>query len=287
MDMDKIKDLAKTHGFRPNKRLGQNFLADNNIKEKILGFLPLSEDLTVVEIGPGFGMMTFDLAERCGRLIAIEKDPRVCEIMASFFGEKDNIELICVDIIEADLEKVSSGEKGKLLVYGNVPYYITTPIIEKMIDQRSHVSALYMVIQEELADRLVAVPGSKIYGSLSCYVQYYTKAEKVFRISKNCFLPRPKVNSCLIRMEFLETPRVVVSDEEFMFKLIRKAFSQRRKKMLNPLSDGWLEFMDKNRWKEVLQLSGIDISSRAEELSLEQYAELADRVKDLMLKRAA
>ncbi|MDP8298935.1 MAG: 16S rRNA (adenine(1518)-N(6)/adenine(1519)-N(6))-dimethyltransferase RsmA [Candidatus Tantalella remota] len=282
MNMDKIKELAKTHGFRPNKRLGQNFLVDNNIKEKILSFLPLSKDLTVVEIGPGFGMMTFDLAERCGRLIAIEKDPRVCEIMEEFFAEKGNIELICGDILETDIARAAGAPKSKILVYGNVPYYITTPIVEAIIEQRSSVSELYMVIQEELADRLVAVPGSKIYGSISCFVQYYTKPEKVFKISQNCFFPRPKVNSCLIRMEFLEKPRVQVADEEFMFKLIRKAFSQRRKKMLNPLSDGWIESMDKNRWKEVLTLCGVDLSARAEELSLEVYAALADKVMDLL-----
>ena len=276
MDISQIKQLAKEHGFRPNKRLGQNFLIDKNIKEKILSSLDFSNERTVLEVGPGFGMMTFDLAERCAHLIAVEKDPRLCEIMTSFFKEKDNIELICQDILDSDLSVLSKGER--LVVYGNVPYYITTPIVEKMITERKHVSDLYMVIQEELADRLVASPGSKIYGSISCFVQFYTHAKKLFRITKGCFSPKPKVNSSLLHLEFLEEPSVKVKDEGFMFGLIRKAFSQRRKKILNSLSSGSFLDIDKEELKKLLLSCEIDPLRRAESLSLSDYAHLADKI---------
>lgn len=276
MDISQIQKLAKEHGFRPNKRLGQNFLVDKNIREKILSSLDIPKGRTVVEIGPGFGMMTFDLAERCAHLVAVEKDPKLCEIMTPAFKEKDNIELICQDILESDLSSFAKG--GKVVVYGNVPYYITTPIVEKMIAERRYVRSLYMVIQEELADRLVASPGSKIYGSISCFVQYYTHAKKLFRITKGCFSPRPKVNSSLLHLEFLESPSVKVEDEELMFKVIRKAFSQRRKKVINSLSSGGFLDLDKEKLTEVLLSCGVDPLRRAESLSLADYAAISDKI---------
>lgn len=281
MDIKQIKELSKINGFRPNKSLGQNFLVDNNVKNKIIGCMPDLGELTVIEIGPGFGMMTFDISEKCKKLIAIEKDNRLCDIMGPMFKEKGNIDLICQDILKTDLASLAENEEKKFLVYGNVPYYITTPIIEKMINARRFVRDLFMVVQEDLADRLVAGHGSRIYGSISCFVQYYTKPEKVFRIGANCFSPRPKVSSCLLKLGFLEEPSVKVIDEELLFRITRGAFSQRRKKAVNPLSHMKIMGMDRDAWVEVFNKAGIDPAKRAEGISLSDYALLADVVTGL------
>lgn len=278
MDLKDLKELWRAREFRPRKRMGQNFLIDNNVRDNILKELPLTESKTVLEIGSGFGVMSFPLASKCGRLLAVEKDAKICEIMGPVFAKEPSIELINSDILQVDISALkASGEK--ILVYGNVPYYISTPIIEKMINERSSIDALYMVIQDELADRIVASPGSKVYGSLSCYVQYYTQPKKLFRIKKNSFIPRPMVDSCLIRFEMLDSPSVKVLSEDLFFKIIRQAFSQRRKKAINPLSSGDFEDISRDDWKNIFEICGIDLLSRAEDLSLSDYARLSDTLR--------
>ncbi|MFC1480471.1 ribosomal RNA small subunit methyltransferase A, partial [Candidatus Omnitrophota bacterium] len=163
-------------------------------------------------------------------------------------------------------------------VFGNIPYYISTPVIAKMIAERKCIESLYIVIQEELANRIVSPPGSKEYGSISCFIQFYTDPKKIFKIKKNSFYPRPKVDSCLLKLEMLPEPSVSVMDEGLMFKIIRKAFSERRKKIINPLSSKGFMSMDRSGWGEVLKSCGIDESNRAESLSLSDYAKLADTV---------
>lgn len=276
MQLKDLKKIWKESGFRPEKSLGQNFLIDENIKRKILRDIVYSKDDIVLEIGPGFGIMTFGLAEATKHVYAIEKDSRLCRIMGPFFAEKGNITLINKDILDVDLSEYSPGEK--IRVYGNVPYCITTPIIENVIRQRSNVKDLTMVLQDELADRIVAKPGSKIYGSITCFIQYYARASKVMKISKGCFCPAPKVDSCLLRLELLDEPSVRVKDEELLFKVIRGAFSQRRKKLINPLSSDSSFVMDKAEWENVLKSCSIDPSSRAEALSLAEYAKIANLI---------
>ncbi len=279
MDIKHLKQLWEERGFDPRKALGQNFLIDNNIKDKIIGSLDLDEGGTVIEIGPGFGMMTFELAERCGRLIAVDKDARICGVMSDLCKDAGNITLINADILEVDIGAFAEGHR-RLTVYGNIPYSISTPIIEKLIETRRRIGSVYMVIQEELAARIAASPGGKDFGSLTCFVQFYAGVKKLFRISRNCFYPRPKVDSCFLRLEMLDRPSVEVSDEQFMFRVIRKAFSQRRKKAVNPLSDGSFGRMNKEAWEEMFVSCGIDPASRAEALALSDYAKLADAVKE-------
>jgi len=275
MDIRQIKEIYAGCGFRPNKKLGQNFLADPNIRDKIIESLPLDPDGTVLEIGPGFGVMTFELAKRARRVVAVEKDDRLSAVMAPYFKEAGNIELVSADFLDVDIASIiGTGRRG--LVYGNVPYYISTPIMEKVIDSRSSVTGLYMVIQEELASRIASPPGSRMYGSVSCYVQYYTAVRKLFRISRNCFFPRPQVGSCLLGMDMLESPSVDVEDEELMFDLIHKAFWQRRKKIINPLLSSALAGLDREGWEKVMESCGVSSSSRAEDLSLEDYARMAN-----------
>ena len=277
MDLKQLKEIWKQQGFSPRRSLGQNFLIDNNVKDKIFRSLDLSKDSTVIEIGPGFGVMSFDLADRCGRLIAIDKDAKVCQIMEERFKSRDNMTLINADVLDVDMCGFSEGGRP-LTVYGNIPYYISTPIIEKIIECRRCVDRAFIVMQEELADRVVSAPGSKTYGSLSCFVQYYARTEKLFRIKKNCFYPRPKVDSCILALTMLPEPSVAVKDANLMFRIIRKAFSQRRKKAINALSSGQFLPVDREGWQEVFTSCGIDPSSRAEVISLGSYARLSDVV---------
>ncbi|MBD3426158.1 MAG: ribosomal RNA small subunit methyltransferase A [Candidatus Omnitrophica bacterium] len=281
MDLKELRQIWREHRFDPKRSLGQNFLIDNNVKEKILNSLSLVENSTVIEIGPGFGIMTFELAGMCGRLIAVEKDSKICDIMKELFDEKDNIAVINADVLETDLCALA-GKAGKVTVYGNIPYYISTPIVQKLIESRICVGNAYLVTQEELANRMVASPGSKEYGSLSCFVQFYARCKKLFRINKNCFFPRPKVNSSLLSFTMLEEPSVRVNDSVLMFRIIRKAFSQRRKKAVNSLSSGPFLPVERSTWQEAFVSCGIDPASRAEVISLEDYARLSDLVGTLL-----
>jgi 16S rRNA (adenine1518-N6/adenine1519-N6)-dimethyltransferase len=188
MNLGELKELWRKTGFRPTKRMGQNFLHDANARKKLLSCLELDDNSVVVEIGPGFGAMTFDIRGKCRKLFVVEKDRKICDIMAPFFFEYPGIELIESDILDVEFARFC--ERGeKITVYGNIPYNISTPLIEKIISQRDYVKNVYFVMQEEVVDRIVAGPGTKDYGALSCYVQYFTRARKLGRIKKKSFYP--------------------------------------------------------------------------------------------------
>ena len=229
MNFDQIKQLMVQAGFRPNKRLGQNFLIDSNIRRKMLDELKVDERTTVLEIGPGFGSLTFEIAERALKVIAVEKDDRVSDIVAPLFEEKGNIELIRGDVLEVDLRSLLP-ENEKVVVFGNIPYYVTTPIIEKMIGLRRQVSRVYLLTQEEYADRLISGPGSKVFGSISCYVQFYCDVRKYFKVKSTSFYPRPKVESTFIGLEFLDSGRVEVVNEELFLNLSDRPFRKEGKR---------------------------------------------------------
>ena len=277
MDLKQLKALWKETGFRHRKSLGQNFLVDKNVRNNLLDALSLTDEDTVVEIGAGFGMMSFALADRCGKLFAVEKDRRIHKIMEPLFSERRDAELVCADILDLDLCGLID-EKHLIKVFGNVPYYISTPIMIRMIEQKQCIKDVHIVIQEELANRIVSPPGSKEYGSISCYIQFHAKPKKVFKIKRNSFYPSPQVDSCLLRLTMLAEPEISVKDKDLMFGIIRKAFSERRKKAVNPLSGEKFMSMDRIAWQEVFDSCGIDTSSRAENLSLSDYARIADEV---------
>jgi 16S rRNA (adenine1518-N6/adenine1519-N6)-dimethyltransferase len=277
MDFAVIKQLMIDNNFRPKKRFGQNFLIDPNIRNKMVDSTKIGDKDIVIEIGPGFGSMTFLLAETASKVYSVEKDREICALMKPFVSEYDNLEFLECDILEFDISSIMH-PGDKCIVFGNIPYYITTPVIEKLIENRKFVKRTYLLTQEEYADRIAAVPGSKTYGSITCFVQYYCDVKKLFKVKRSSFYPRPKVDSCFIRLDMRTTPGVDVKDEEKLFKVIRKSFSQRRKKLLNTLSDGDFLGLSKNEWKILLENCEVDPGARAETLSLNEFGRISDAV---------
>ncbi|KJJ84388.1 rRNA adenine dimethylase [Candidatus Omnitrophus magneticus] len=278
MILSELKHLWNEVCFRPNKKLGQNFLIDKNIRDKIINAIPLTAETILVEVGPGFGVMTIPLSQKCREILAVEKDSRIYEIMEPIFSKYSNIKIIKNDILETDFysEFPRRGQE-KVLLFGNIPYYITTPLLEKAILSRNLIKAVYLVMQKEVAERITAKPGSKSYGALTCYLQFFTKPKRLFSISKNCFYPSPDVESSLLELEILAEPSYFTMSEEIMFSVIKKAFNERRKKIINSLGDKQCLGIEKNRWARIFEECAIDMNLRAEDLSLKNYADISNK----------
>ncbi|RPI37639.1 MAG: ribosomal RNA small subunit methyltransferase A [Nitrospiraceae bacterium] len=247
------------------KHLGQNFLYDPSILSRIISAAGLSEEDTVVEIGPGPGSLTRMLAEKVKRLIAIELDPALYERLKGDFIAYNNVEIIHGDALQFPYETF-----GEFRVVANIPYYITTPIIFRLLDAKDFLKSMTLTIQKEVAERIVARPGGKDYGVLSIMIQYYASPELRFIIPKEEFRPVPKVDSAVVHMKILEHPAVAVKDEKMFFRLVRTAFSQRRKTLSNSLKSFGGDI------KEVMRSAGIDPQRRPETLSIEEFARLSD-----------
>jgi len=247
------------------KHLGQNFLFDPLILDNIIQASGLSGEDTVVEIGPGPGRLTRKLAEIVKRLIAIELDPELYERLKGDFIAYSNVEIIHADALKFPFETI-----GKFKVVANIPYYITTPIIFRLLEAREYLQSITLTTQKELAERIAAEPGGKDYGVLTIMIQYFAQAELMFIIPKEAFRPVPKVDSAVVHMKILERPSVMVRDEKMFFRLVRTAFSQRRKTLSNSLKG------ISDNIKDVLLQSGIDPQRRPETLSLEEFARLSD-----------
>jgi 16S rRNA (adenine1518-N6/adenine1519-N6)-dimethyltransferase len=251
------------------KHLGQNFLFDPSILGNIVRAADLSGGDTVIEIGPGPGRLTRILAERVKKLIAIELDPDLYERLKGDFIAYSNVEIIHGDALKFAFETVN-----EFKVVANIPYYITTPIIFRLIDAREHVKSMTLTIQKEVAERIAAAPGGKDYGVLSIMVQYFADPELKFIIPREAFRPAPKVDSAVVHMKILSNPRVQVRDEKIFFRVIKTAFSQRRKTLSNSLKGV------RGDIKGVLTGSGIDPQRRPETLSIEEFARLSDSLTD-------
>jgi len=247
------------------KHLGQNFLFDPLILDNIIKASGLSGEDTVVEIGPGPGRLTRKLAEIVKRLIAIELDPELYERLKGDFIAYSNVEIIHADALKFPFETI-----GKFKVVANIPYYITTPIIFRLLEAREYLQSMTLTTQKEVAERIAAEPGGKDYGVLTIMIQYFAQAELMFIIPKEAFRPVPKVDSAVVHMKILERPSVMVRDEKMFFRLVRTAFSQRRKTLSNSLKG------ISDNIKDVLLQSGIDPQRRPETLSLEEFARLSD-----------
>jgi 16S rRNA (adenine1518-N6/adenine1519-N6)-dimethyltransferase len=256
--------------FLPKKRLGQNFLKDKRVLSRIVQACELDPGETVLEIGPGEGALTGVVLPYVGHLIAVEADRALVPGLREKFGD-EKLTVYQEDILKFDLSFIERPIK----VIGNLPYYISTPIIEYLIRNREKVKSLFMTVQLEFAERLVALPGSKAYGSFSCFVQLHARPKILFKIPAGAFRPVPKVTSCFMRMDLRVEPAVAVKDQELLYRVIRMAFQQRRKSLLNSLG----MFCDRKTLHEVLSSAGVPPAARAEDLSLHDFAGIADWLK--------
>lgn len=272
-----IKSLLAQHGLRPKKRLGQNFLIDRNVLDRIVGAVEAGPGVNVLEIGPGLGVVTRELALSGARVVCVEADRDFEPILRDMLAGEGDVEVIIEDFLKVDMTEFF-GERGggKWVVAGNLPYYITSPIIARLIDAKDHVSAIVLMVQREVARRLAAPPGSDDFGALSVFVQYHCDIQSVMKVSKNVFFPIPDVDSEVVKLTVLNQPRVSVRDEGLFFKIVRAAFMKRRKTLLNALGSsnelGW----DKDKAREVLTSAGIDPERRGETLSLGEFARVSD-----------
>ena len=250
----------------PKKRLGQNFLRDDNIVNKIVNRCELKKSDVVLEIGPGLGALTDKLCEIVKKVYAVEIDKGLCEDLSRELSDYNNLEIICKDFLKLNL----SIFKERIKIIGNLPFYITSPIISHIINYKKAIDSIFITVQKELARRAVARPGNKQYGAFSCFVQFYTEPKILFDIRKGCFWPRPEVDASFIRLQIRNKPAVEVGDEELFLRLIRTAFNQRRKTILNSLA----KIVPKDKLLLLLNDLNINVTSRAENLSLENFARI-------------
>lgn len=274
----KTKEVVDKHGFKFSKSLGQNFLIDDNVIDKILDGARLSEGDKIIEVGPGIGTLTREMGKVADKVVAIEIDKTLIPILKDTLDEFENIEVVNQDILKVDVqglvnEKLSG---GPVKLVANLPYYITTPIVMKFLEEDIPVTDIVVMVQKEVADRMNAGPGTKDYGALSIAVQYYCDTEIVAKAPRHMFIPQPNVDSTVIGLHVREEKKYKVDSEEIFFKTVKAAFGQRRKTLINAL--GTLGFLDKDEIREVLQEANIDEKRRGETLSIEEFANLANCV---------
>lgn len=271
-----IKYIQKTFGFKNAKSLGQNFLTDPTVIQAMVEAAEIGPDDLVIEIGPGIGVLTDAAAEMAGRVIAIELDKNLLPVLSFTLGRHNNVEIINQDILKVDLNELIEREgyrRENVKIMGNLPYYITTPIITEILENRISAKSLTIMLQKEVAERILAMPGGKTFGALSVVTQFYSNPKEVIQVPKEVFFPIPKVDSEVILMELLEEPAVEVKDKEMFFRLVKAGFGQRRKTLTNSLLGTGLS---KDVILTALEEADIDGSRRAETLSLEEFAKLSD-----------
>ncbi|MBP3568653.1 MAG: 16S rRNA (adenine(1518)-N(6)/adenine(1519)-N(6))-dimethyltransferase RsmA [Lachnospiraceae bacterium] len=272
-------EILKKYDFMFQKRFGQNFLIDTHVLEKIIKSAEITKDDLVLEIGPGIGTMTQYLCENAREVIAVEIDKNLIPILENdTLAEYDNVTIINEDILKLDLNELVKERNGgkRIKVVANLPYYITTPIIMGLFESHVPLQNITVMVQKEVADRMQAGPGSKDYGALSLAVQYYAKPYIAANVPQNCFMPRPNVGSAVIRLTLHEKPTVQVADEKFMFALIRASFNQRRKTLVNGLTNAAELKLSKEEVQAALEQMGLSATVRGEALTLEQFATLAN-----------
>ena len=273
-DINVIKSVMGRHGVTFNKGLGQNFLIDPNVCPDMADNADLDENTCAVEIGPGVGVLTAELAKGAGKVLSFELDDRLLPVLDETLAEFDNVEIINQDILKADLPKIFE-EKCKgmdVAVCANLPYYITSPIVMLFLENKLPVKSITVMVQKEAADRLCAEVGSRDGGAVTVAVAYYAHSEELFFVPRDSFLPPPKVNSAVIKLTLRDKPPVDVPDEEFFFKVVKAAFSQRRKTAENSISAGL--GIAKAQVAEALEKAGLEKTVRAEKLTMEDFAEI-------------
>lgn len=270
-----IKEIREKFGFNFSKSLGQNFLIDKNIIDKIIEGAKIKKDDLVIEIGPGIGVITYEASSFAKKMIAIEIDKKLPKILKYTLAERDNVEVINKDVLDVNLNEVieSNGEKEAIII-GNLPYYITTPIIMHLLENHVKAKAIVIMMQKEVADRLMATPGTKEYGSITAAVNYYCDIEMITKVPKGAFMPEPKVNSVVLKLIPKKENKLKLSDEKLFFNCIKYGFGKRRKTLLNSLSS--MPGITKTELSKALEKANIDKNRRAETLSIIEFGILSD-----------
>lgn len=277
----KTIEIIKKYEFAFQKKFGQNFLIDSHVLDKIIAAAGITKEDCVVEIGPGIGTLTQYLAETAGEVVAVEIDRMLIPILEETLADYSNVTVINQDILKVDLEALVREHNGgrPVKVVANLPYYITTPIIMGLFERHVPVSSITVMVQKEVAERMKAAPGTKDYGALSLAVQYFAMPYIAANVPPNCFMPRPKVGSAVIRLTRHEAPPVQVEQEEMMFKIIRASFNQRRKTLVNGLKNSPEIPYSREEVLEALQKMGLPESIRGEALTLQEFAQLTNRLQ--------
>lgn len=276
----RTKEILGKYGFSFKKGLGQNFLIDTNVLRNIVEHAGLTKETGVIEIGPGIGALTEQLARNAQKVVAYEIDQRLFPILKDTLSPYDNVRIIHEDVLKADIQAMIPTELAgskEIMVVANLPYYVTTPIIFKLLEEHLPIRGIVVMMQKEVADRISARPGTKDYGSLSIMIQYYTLAETAMIVPKSVFMPQPKVDSAVVKMLLREKPAIAVKNEPFFFQVIKICFAQRRKTILNNLASGLPN--GKLKKTEILKgmaKAGIDPARRGETLSVEEFGALSD-----------
>ncbi|MBQ8821473.1 MAG: 16S rRNA (adenine(1518)-N(6)/adenine(1519)-N(6))-dimethyltransferase RsmA [Lachnospiraceae bacterium] len=273
--------VLQKYNFNFQKKFGQNFLIDTRVLDRIIESAEITKEDCILEIGPGIGTMTQYLAENAREVVAVEIDKNLIPILEDTLSAYDNVTVINDDILKVDINKiVEEKNAGKpIKVVANLPYYITTPIIMGLFESHVPLQSITIMVQKEVADRMQVGPGTKDYGALSLAVQYYAKPEIVANVPPNCFMPRPNVGSAVIRLTRYDAPPVQVKDEKYMFSLVRASFNQRRKTLVNGLTNAPELGLSKEKVVEALEQLGWSPTIRGEALTLEQFAELSNTLK--------
>lgn len=277
------KEIINKYSFAFQKKFGQNFLIDSNVLESIIRGAEITKDDFVLEIGPGIGTMTQYLCEAARQVVAVEIDKMLIPILEDTLSEYDNLEVINQDVLKVDIKSLAEEKNnGKpIKVVANLPYYITTPIIMGLFESGVPIDSITIMVQKEVADRMQTGPGSKDYGALSLAVQYYATAKVILNVSATCFMPRPNVDSAVIKLTRHKEPTVNVADEKLMFKIIRASFNQRRKTLVNGLKNSPELSFSKEQIVKTIEKIGKPETIRGEALTLEEFAELANAFTEL------
>ncbi len=278
-DIGEIKRLFSLAGFSFNKSLGQNFLINPSVCPRIAEMGGAGSGVCALEIGTGVGVLTRELAERCDKVVAVEIDEKLKPILAETLADRPNAEVIFKDVMQTDLAALIAEKFGgaETVICANLPYYITSPIIMRILESRLPVKSLTVMVQKEAADRICAAPGTRECGAISYAVRYFSEPRLLFKVSRGSFMPAPNVDSAVIRLDIRREKKLPEPEEQMMFRLIRAGFSQRRKQLVNPLSAELK--ISKAELADIFGQVGIKPAARAEELSLEDYEKLAQSLK--------
>lgn len=278
--LEETRFIMKKYNIRANKNLGQNFLINEEVVKNIVGCSNIEKEDLVIEIGPGLGTLTKYLLEKAGKVICIELDTKMLQILEDRFSLYNNFELINNDVLKVDLKNIIKKEKEEykiknVKIVANLPYYITTPIIMKLLEEELELESITVMIQKEVADRLIATPGKKNTGAITYSVYYYADSEAIMEVPNSSFIPEPEVTSKVIKLNIRKEPVVKPKDKEKMFKIIKYAFMQKRKTLLNSLTNNGV-FKNKTQGTEILNSLGIKENVRPEELTLEQFEKISN-----------